>query len=368
MRIALLTCREFKIPGGAERLEIDIALALNATIVCLDVDPDFENIYPISQKVKFHPLKIKLPGEPLKQIFGMIFFRFIKLDYDFYILMDDMTIRYLVHKVPHVYYMHTPRRILYDMYYPSLEEYNQIYRIIIACVFNIIRFFDRRFIKKFVKNIACNSHNTRNRIWKIYQKGAKVLYPPVHVKDYHVGKYDDFWLSVSRIDKWKRIELQMEVFRLLPSIRFIVAGKIYPKYVDIIKEAPDNLTFLDAVTDEKLHELYSTCRGFLTTAIDEDFGITPLEAMAAGKPVVAVYEGGYKETVADGYTGLLVAPVAAEIAGAIRDVDQDPSRFGHEARKRAELFDYKIFKEQLEKYVQTCYRDYTSGCIQEVTE
>lgn len=349
MKIALLTCREFKIPGGAERLEIDIALALNATIVCLDVDPDFKNIYPISQKIKFFPLKYKLPSEPLKQIFGMILFRFIKLDYDFFILMDDMTIRYLIHRVPHLYYMHTPRRILYDMYYSSLEEFNPIKRAIMMLIFHVIRFFDRRFVKKHVENIACNSHNTRNRIWKYYQKNAKVLYPPVHLNEKSPIKYSDFWLSVTRVDKWKRIELQIDAFRLLPHLILIIAGKIYPQYRGIINNAPKNIIFLNTVTDEELKELYSTCRGFITTAIDEDFGITPLEAMAAGKPVVAVKEGGYLETVIDGVTGLLVGPDPYEIACAINSINIAPELYSADCKKRVELFKYEKFEENINK-------------------
>jgi glycosyltransferase involved in cell wall biosynthesis len=353
MRIALLSCREFKIPGGAERLEIDIALALNASIVCLDVDPEFQKIYPISQSVTFHPLKHRLPGEPYKQFLGMLLFRRIKLDYDFFIIMDDMSLRYLTHRVPHIYYMHTPRRILYDMYYPSINEYHFLKKYVMIIILSIVRYCDRKFVCKYVENIACNSHNTRNRIWKTYQRDAKVLYPPVHLKTDRKETSGDFWLSVTRVDKWKRVELQLEVFKLIPQIKLVIVGKVYPKYKNIIKNAPSNVIFLDTVNDKELDNLYASCRGFLTTAIDEDFGITPLEAMAVGKPVVAVKEGGYLETVVDGVTGLLVGPVPQDIADAITYIDKNPEKFSYQCKKRAELFEYNIFQEELKKYWMT---------------
>lgn len=354
MKIALLTCRDFIIPGGAERLEIDIARALDATIVCLSVDSHFFQVYPISQEVHFHQLMRKLPYEPLKQLLGMNLFRNVSLPYEFFIVMDDMALRYLVHKVFHVYYMHTPRRVFYDMYYPSINELSGIKKPFMISILNLFRFLDQRFVKKYVTNIACNSHNTRNRIWKTYQRDAKVLYPPVHLNEYHNSEYGDFWLSVTRVDKWKRIELQIETFRLLPSKKLIVAGKIYPRYEKIVNSAPKNVIFLNTVSDERLFQLYSTCRGFITTAIDEDFGITPLEAMASGKPVVAVKEGGYLETVVDGMTGLLVGPEPEEIASAIRKIDENPEEYASNCVHRAELFDYHIFKDQLITYVRTC--------------
>lgn len=354
MKIAILTCRDFIIPGGAERLEIDIAIALKATIVCLTVDSHFFEVYPVAKEVTFYQIKRKLPNEPFKQILGMNLFRKLKLPYDFFIIMDDMALRYLIHPVPHIYYMHTPRRIFYDMYYPSIKEFSLIKKLFMIFTLNFFRFLDQRFIRKNVMNIACNSHNTRNRIWKFYQRNATVLYPPVHIEQYSNKNYGDFWLSVTRVDKWKRIELQMDAFRMMPSKKLIIAGKIYPQYKKLVQNAPNNVIFLNVVNDETLSELYSTCRGFITTAIDEDFGITPLEAMASGKPVVGVKEGGYLETVIEGTTGLLVAPETEEIVHAVKEIDKNPALFSTNCRKRAELFDYQIFKEKLITYVHTC--------------
>lgn len=357
MKIAILSCLDFATPGGAERFFIDMAAALDATIVCLRYDPHLGDLYDQAKSVRFHPLNRSLPAEPFRQLAGMLLFRSLNLNYDFYIVTDDMAMRYLVHEVPHCYFMLTPRRALYDMYYQTLADLPFLKRCMYTVVLTLFRDLDRRFVKKHVKNIAGISHNVRNRIWKAYQRHATVLYPPIHEDRYSNQGYGDFWLSVSRIDKWKQIDLQIEAFRQMPDKRLKIAGRIYPGYEYLKKNTPVNVEFLGIVEDKDLEKLYGTCRGFLTTAIDEDYGLTPLEAMACGKPVVATKEGGYLETVVDGYTGILVAPDPQAICDAIHLIDKNPSRYAEESRRRAESFDYKLFKEQLSTYMHTLSGD-----------
>jgi glycosyltransferase involved in cell wall biosynthesis len=357
MRIAILSCLDFSVPGGAERFFIDMATALDATIVCLRYDPRLGDMYTQARSVRFHPLNKILPAEPIRQFAGMRLFRSLNLAYDFFIVTDDMALRYLVHEVPHCYVMLTPRRAFYDMYYQTLTELPFLKRLLYTAVLSLFRHLDRRFVKKYVFHIAGISHNVRNRIWKIYQRQATVLYPPIHADRYSNHGYGDFWLSVSRVDKWKRIELQVEAFRKMPEKKLKIAGRVYPGYEDMKRNAPLNVEFLGIVDDESLADLYGRCRGFLTTAIDEDYGLTPLEAMACGKPVVATKEGGYLETIIDGNTGILVSPDTQAICDAVQLIDKNPSRYAEASRKRAELFDYKLFKEQLSTYVHTLTGD-----------
>jgi glycosyltransferase involved in cell wall biosynthesis len=353
MRIAILSCLDFIVPGGAERFFIDMAHALDATIVCLSYDQGLSEMYPLAKTIRFHPLNQTLPPEPFRQLAGMYLFRSLHLDYDFFIVTDDMALRYLIHDVPHCYFLLTPRRALYDMYYQTLADLPLPNRIVFGAILSVFRHLDRRFVRNHIRNLAAISHNVRSRIWRTYQMPATVLYPPIHIDAYQNLGYDDFWLSVSRVDKWKRIELQIEAFRCMPEKRLLVAGRIYPGYEYLRDTAPSNVEFLGAVEDAVLARLYGMCRGFITTAIDEDYGLTPLEAMASGKPVVATKEGGYLETIADGYTGILVAPDYQAICDAIMKIDEDPTRYADASRRQAEMFDYKLFKEQLSTYVHT---------------
>ena len=358
MRIAILSCLDFQVPGGAERFFIDLAMALDATIVCLSVHENLFSLYPDAKKVHFSPLNIHLPREPLRQISGMNIFKRLRLDYDFYIATDDMALRFLKKNRPHLYYMLTPRRALYDMAYPTLEPMPVGKKQVYALLLWLFRSLDRRYVKRHVREIACISHTVRTRIWKAYQRPAKVIYPPIHVEKYKNQGSGDFWLSVSRIDKWKRIDLQVDAFRTLPDKSLLIAGRVYPEYESLVSAAPQNVRFLGPVSDEELIALYEKCRGFITTAIDEDYGLTPLEAMACGKPVIGVCEGGYQETILQGSTGLLVEPEVEELAKAVCTIDENPDIFAQEARRRAEQFDYKIFKEQIVTYVHACNKKF----------
>jgi len=178
----------------------------------------------------------------------------------------------------------------------------------------LARYLDRRFVRKHVENIACISHTVRNRIQKVYLEDARVLYPPIHTDRFSWEPSQGYWLSLGRIDKWKRIHLQVEAFRHMPEKTLVVVGRVYPGFERVVAAAPGNVVWKNVQGEGEMRALYSRCEGFITTAIDEDFGITPLEAMASGKPVVAVREGGYQETVLDGPCGGSLHPTRRRYA------------------------------------------------------
>ncbi|MDD1718107.1 MAG: glycosyltransferase, partial [Methanoregulaceae archaeon] len=352
MRIGILSCNDYSVIGGAEKHVMDLARALDADIVVPDFDEKMVSIYDLDHKIRFIPLHRQLPAEPRKQVEGMRLYRRISLDYDFVICTDDMAVRYLVHEIPHFYYVFSPRRALYDMYYCRMEELPLSKKIFYVAALGFAKYADRRFVHRFVRNIACNSHNVRNRIYKVYQRNARVIYPPIHTKRYSYRPSEGYWLSTGRVDKWKRVDLQVEAFRRMKDKTLYVVGPVYPAYADMVRNAPPNVKFMGNVSEERLLDLYSGCDGFITTAIDEDFGITPVEAMASGKPVVATKEGGYMETVLDGVTGTLVAPDINELCRAVRNVSQAPDRFRDACLARASLFDYEVFRQRVASFVQ----------------
>jgi glycosyltransferase involved in cell wall biosynthesis len=357
MKIAILSCNQFAVAGGAERLIFDMSRALGADIVAPFFSDELIRNYGGDNGVHLIPLNKTLPGEPFRQVAGMKIFSQSSLDYDFFICTDDMSLRYLRHNVPHFYYVLTPRRAMYDMYYPFLDDYGPLNRIGYVGALNMFKFFDRRFVRKHVEHIACISHTVRTRICKIYERNAEVIYPPVHTNDYVNRPSEGFWLSVGRVDKWKRIPLQVEAFRNMPEKTLLVAGHIYPRLKMVVEHAPSNVKFIGTCDDTRLRDLYSRCEGFITTAIDEDFGITPLEAMASGKPVVATKEGGYLETVADGYTGILTSPDTISICDAVRKISEDPSVYSRACIRRSALFDYSVFEKTMKNYLSSCIEE-----------
>ena len=101
---------------------------------------------------------------------------------------------------------------------------------------------------------------------------------------------------------------------------------------------------LGTVSEEGLVDLYSRCKGLICTAVYEDFGMTPLEAMASGKPVIAVNEGGFTETVVNGETGLLVEAVCASLRA-------NPDRYKAKCMKRANEFDVSVFLKRIHRFI-----------------
>jgi len=363
LRIAILG-GGIDVVGGGERVGLEMANALDADIVVANYDKNVLNTLDFLEKTpNIISFEKKLPQRmPFSTIAAINFFKSLDLrdDYDFFIGGPISMYAFKKHR-PNLLYLNTPPRELYDMYYIVIEGQKNLIRRISASLWcGLYRIFDRRFVKKYIRYIACNSHNVRNRIYKIYQKYATVIYPPVHTELYFCKPSEGYWLSVNRLHPWKRIELQIEAFRRLPHKDLYIVGETSDeKYAEWLKKiAPRNVKFLGKVSEKMLRSLYSRCEGHITTAIDEDFGLTPLEAMASGKPVVATKEGGYLETVLDGITGRLVPPDPVEIAKAIEEIAEGEGSYEEACMKRAKLFDYSVFKEKINTLVREIYEEY----------
>ena len=115
---------------------------------------------------------------------------------------------------------------------------------------------------------------------------------------------------------------------------------------------PANVKIINHATDKEVKRLYSECKGFITTSEQEDFGMTPVEAMASGKPVIAPADGGYLETVLDGKTGILIRDITVDkIIKAIKKIGKEPAKYRKECEKQAKRFDTKIFVKQMREEI-----------------
>lgn len=321
MRCAILTGCDFTHVGGFERLILDTARALDGVVVSPHINATVagrENIRMLD--LGYSPITI--PSIRITRD-SMIFRNGDDVqwdDYDFFVCMDDSTMSFLSHDVPHMYYLTTPRRALYDMYYYSMSNISIPRKIMEIPMIATARYADRRFVRKHVKYMACISHTVRNRIQKVYLRDAEVIYPPTHTDKFKWEPSQGYWLSVGRVDKWKRIELLVDSFRCMPEKKLIVAGQINPEYEWLVRNAPDNVSFLGTKSEDEIINLYSQCSGVLALSIDEDYGYIPAEATASGKPIVAVREGGYIETVTHGINGCLVHPRISDVCNAVRAI------------------------------------------------
>ena len=208
-------------------------------------------------------------------------------------------------------YCHTPPRWLYG-YQQSIKftKYWPV-KIYAAIVGHFIRMYDFATAQK-VNYFIANSKNVAARIEKFYRRNSRVIYPPVEVEKIIEAtknlKKEDYFLIVSRLVGAKGLEEAAGLARKL-NFKLKIVGETYG-FVDVKrqleKQSGGNIELLGRVSDEKLYGLYGRAKGFLALAKDEDFGMAVVEAQAAGTPAIAFNGGGFRESVVDGITGLLI--------------------------------------------------------------
>jgi glycosyltransferase involved in cell wall biosynthesis len=197
----------------------------------------------------------------------------------------------------HVCYCHTPMRYLWDLYPAYRNEYtrSRLKRALMMPLSNYLRLWDYASAAR-VDEFIANSENVRERIWKTYRRQAEVIHPPVDVEAFRWAPSEDYFFTVSELVAYKRIDLLVRHFsRTGQRLRIAGAG---PELRALRGLAAPNVEFLGRVSDAELRDLYSRCRAFLMPG-EEDFGMTPVEALASGKPVIAYGRGGALETVPD---------------------------------------------------------------------
>ncbi|RKD32282.1 glycosyltransferase family 4 protein [Thermohalobacter berrensis] len=201
----------------------------------------------------------------------------------------------------HISYCNTPMRYGWDFYHEYIKDKNIISKSLIAGLMNHIRMWDKVSSDR-VDYFIANSNNVKKRIQKHYRRDAQVIYPPVNTDFYTPSNKDEeYYLIVSRLVSYKRIDLAIEVFNDL-GLPLVIIGD-GPELARYKKIAKNNITFLGRLSDEEVREYYRRCKAFIFPG-EEDFGITPVEAQACGRPVIAYGKGGALETVVNEKTGL----------------------------------------------------------------
>jgi glycosyltransferase involved in cell wall biosynthesis len=197
----------------------------------------------------------------------------------------------------HVCYCHTPMRYLWDLYpgYRNDWTTSWLKRAAMTPLANYLRMWDYASAAR-VDHFVANSDNVRRRIFKTYRREADVVYPPVDVESFYSKPSEDYYLVVSELVPYKQVDLAVRVFSKCGA-RLRIAGQ-GPEYRNLRKMAAPNVEFTGHVSDADLRELMARCRAFIMPG-EEDFGMTPVEALASGKPVVALGRGGALETVPD---------------------------------------------------------------------
>jgi glycosyltransferase involved in cell wall biosynthesis len=206
----------------------------------------------------------------------------------------------------HISYVHTPMRYAWDMQHEYLNAIGLSSGLRSACVrllMHYMRLWDTR-TSNSVDWFVANSRFIARRIRKVYGRNAIVVYPPVDVDAFEVTEQkSDYYVSVSRLVPYKRVDVLVKAFALMPSRRLFVVGE-GPELSTLRSEATPNVTFLGRQPAGAVKRYLGNAKAFVFAA-EEDFGIAPVEAHACGTPVIAYGKGGVAETVKDGETGVL---------------------------------------------------------------
>jgi glycosyltransferase involved in cell wall biosynthesis len=215
----------------------------------------------------------------------------------------------------HICYCHTPMRYLWDLYPAYRNEWTRSRwkRAAMAPVSNYLRIWDYSTAARVDRFIA-NSENVRGRIWKTYRRDSDVVHPPVDIESFYWKPSEGYYLAVSELVAYKRIDLAVRAFSR-NGRKLIVVGD-GPEYRSLRASAAPNVEFTGRVSDGGLRELLARARAFVMPG-EEDFGMTPVEALASGKPVVALGRGGALETVPASGGEFFDEPTEAALTAAV---------------------------------------------------
>ncbi|MDQ5893229.1 MAG: hypothetical protein QG640_240 [Patescibacteria group bacterium] len=346
--------------GGAEVVTLTLARELGADVYTTNIDEEkikkmgFADVIPRINSIGKIPVRAPFRHQ-------LAFWKFRRLNlgkkYEFYIISGDWAMSGAVNNKPNLWYVHSPLNELWQFKDYIKKELVVWWK---RPIFETWVQFNRMLTLRYAKHVGvwvCNSKNTQQRIEKFYKQNAEIAHPPIETKKFRSEESKGYWLSVNRIVAHKRIEIQTEAFSKLPEEKLVVVGSYeqgaeqFENYKHTVEKGmTSNVKMIHWADSEELQSLYSGCKGFIVTSKDEDFGMTAVEAMASGKPVIAPNEGGYMETIIDGKTGVLINAINGEkLTSAIKELSSklhDPENqktFERNCLARAKEFDTSIF-------------------------
>ncbi len=273
-------------------------------------------------------------------------------------------------KVPkgaiHICYLHTAPRFLWG-YDTELEKYYHrpfdkflapFYKIAVPLIKKPLKFFDYK-VAQSIDFFVANSKEVQKRIKEHYHRDSTVIYPPVDVgrfanriKNQESRIKNGYFLVVSRLGGYKKVDAVVHAFNNLGlPLKIVGMG---PQFEYLKSIAKDNVELLGRISDEEVTKLVEGCQAVIFPTY-EDFGIVPVEAMAAGKSVIAYAKGGALESVVEGKTGEFFSQQTPD---AIIDIVKkfDSSKYSpRTCRQRAEKFSKEEFKRKMKEFVEEIY-------------
>jgi glycosyltransferase involved in cell wall biosynthesis len=368
LRIALVHYWLVQRRGGERVFEVLAEMFPQADIFTLVLDR--ESLSPVLQSRRIMSSFLqKVPGaarhyQKLLPLFPLALEQFKLDDYDLILSSESGPAKGVLTRphTCHICYCHTPLRYVWDMYhhYRTAAPGGALGRALYALVANYVRQWDYAAAAR-VDYFVASSRNGAARVRKYYRREAEVIYPPVEVGSFSVAHdHDDFYLVVSPLVLYKRVGLAIAACNLMKR-RLVVIGEGEESKA-LQNEAGPTITFLGYQPDEIVRDHYRRCRAFLFPG-EEDIGLTPIEAQASGRPVIAYGCGGALETVEGFFVGEPPRPETAtgvffgqqsveSLVEAMQVFETVESRFSPVfIRAHAQRFDVSRFKKGMAEFV-----------------
>jgi len=266
----------------------------------------------------------------------------------------------------HICYCYTPMRFVWNYHtYIEQEPFSRFTKSVLPYIIHKMRLWDEISTNR-VDHFISNSSEIDKRIRKYYRRPSTIIHSPVDTSRFSIGEKDGgYYLIVSRMLPYKRIDIAIQACnKLRIPLKVVGGGRDKARLKSM---AGPTVEMLGRVSDEERLRLMRECRALIFPGM-EDFGLVPVEAMACGKPVIAYAGGGALDTVRVGVSGVFFNEQTPEsLADAIMEFD--PRQFDPYAiRKHAELFDVKVFKEQILRFVREKYSEYSKPPVPESIE
>lgn len=266
----------------------------------------------------------------------------------------------------HICYCHTPTRYLWSDAHQYLNElkYNKWLKKIVSLSLSRLRIWDFAAAQR-VDHYIANSKTVEKRIKKFYRRSAQVIYPPVETEKFKItdlsqqAKTERYFLIGCRLAPYKRVDIVVEAFKKLgPEYRLKIFGDgLDQKRLEKIADKATNIEFLGRVNEIEKASLYSQALAFINPQ-EEDFGITAIESMAAGRPVLAYNRGGACETIVSGENGLFFeeqtsSAIAKLVRSFVAEIDSGKQSWDSvRIKAMSEKYSIENFKAQLFKFLE----------------
>lgn len=264
----------------------------------------------------------------------------------------------------HVSYVHSPMRYAWDLHHQYLADYKLdrgLKGMLARWMFHRLRMWDRQTANN-VDLFLANSRHVQQRIWRTYRRRSRVLYPPVRTSSFKMQPVkEDFYVTVSRLVSYKRVDLIVEAFRSMPQRKLVVIGS-GPDLETIRRNCPANVQLLGWQPDAVMQDYLGRAKAFVFAA-HEDFGISPVEAQACGTPVIAYGVGGARETVRSLHDGprptglFFFQQTPQSLAAAVDEFEAAGAVFDPQAcREWAETFSEERFLREFTAVIEQAWR------------